>query len=226
MPECSRSMNRRRSLCIVFDLDDTLYQERDYQLSGFRAVAEYCRLVYGRDLLRELLLWDESGDPDVLKQICVELGVPASCKESFIWIYRNHFPEIALSDSTARILRRIQGLVASVAVLTDGRSTTQRLKLKALGLSSLPAFISEEWGDSKPGKARFEAIQRQFKADGYWYIGDNPKKDFLAPNELGWHTVGLRGDEHNVHSQDTSRLSLAYLPKTWVDSLDQLIDEV
>jgi putative hydrolase of the HAD superfamily len=219
-------MNSRHSLCVVFDLDDTLYQERDYQLSGFRAVAEYCRLIYGRDLLREILLWDQSGELDVFEQVCVELGVPASCKESFIWVYRNHLPDISLSERAAGVLNRIQDLVTSVAVLTDGRSTTQRLKLKALGLSSLPAFISEEWGDSKPGKARFEAIQRQFKADGYWYVGDNPKKDFLAPNELGWHTVGLRGGEHNVHSQDTSRLSEAYLPQIWVDRLDQLIDEI
>lgn len=213
----------KRSLCIVFDLDDTLYSERDYQVSGFRAVAQYIKLVYGQDLEEVISQWAAIGEADIFGRICFILGIPASCKESFVWVYRNHFPEISLSDIAVRVLRTIQASVSAVAVLTDGRSTTQRLKLKALGLSHLPVFISEEWGDAKPGKVRFEAIQKQYQADCYWYIGDNPKKDFVAPNQLGWTSVGLRGGVRNIHSQDISNLSTEYLPKCWIDSLDEIL---
>jgi putative hydrolase of the HAD superfamily len=33
----------------------------------------------------------------------------------------------------------------------------------------------------------------------FLYVGDNPDKDFLAPNRLGWTTVMVR-DERNLHS--------------------------
>lgn len=213
-----------RSLCVVFDLDDTLYRERDYQLSGFRAVAEYCELVYGVDVLGSILQWDASGEPDIFGRLCSVLAVPASCKESLIWLYRNHLPEIFLSDDTKQSLMKIQDLATNVAILTDGRSVTQRLKLRALGLFDLPVYISEEWGESKPGRVRFEAVQKQFQVDEYWYVGDNPKKDFLAPNLLGWHSVGLRDCGINVHSQDLSNLYSEYLPKYWVHSLSDVID--
>lgn len=216
-------MPTKRSLCIVFDLDDTLYKERDYQLSGFKAVAEYCQLVYDKDIKKSISQWDRSGETDIFGRICYELEIPVSCKESLIWVYRNHFPEISLNEAASKAIDWAQGWATSVAVLTDGRSVTQRLKMKALGLSGLPAFISEEWGDSKPGKIRFEAVQKKYKANDYWYIGDNPKKDFLAPNELGWMTVGLVGDQRNTHSQKTDGLPKDYFPKIWITSVDEII---
>lgn len=217
-------MPDKRSLCIVFDLDDTIYLERDYQLSGFRAVAEHCKLIFGRDVLDSILEWDANGEPNIFGRLCSMLGLPASCKESFIWLYRNHLPDISLTESTKQAVRKIGKLSSSVAILTDGRSVTQRMKLRALGLADVPVYISEEWEDSKPGKVRFEAIEKRFQADNYWYIGDNPKKDFLAPNQLGWGSVGLRDCGANIHSQELTQLSAEYLPTYWIDSLSEVTD--
>ena len=38
---CSRKVIVPKWRAIVFDLDDTLYPERDYVLSGFRAIARW-----------------------------------------------------------------------------------------------------------------------------------------------------------------------------------------
>lgn len=224
MQRSIKNMLIRKNLCVVFDLDDTLYNERDYQLSGFRAVSFHCQIAYGKDVLFQIMQWDASGEQDIFGRLCSLLEIPSTCKEAFIWIYRNHVPSITLSPLTVNVLDYFIREAVSVAILTDGRSTTQRLKINALGLSHLPAFISEEWGDVKPGTVRFEAIQKEVGADEYWYVGDNPKKDFLAPNQLGWKSIGLKGGNRNIHSQDTTELSADYLPKHWISNLGELLD--
>ena len=36
----------------------------------------------------------------------------------------------------------------------------------------------------------------------YCYIGDNPTKDFIAPNILGWTSYCLLNKGWNIHPQD------------------------
>jgi putative hydrolase of the HAD superfamily len=111
----------------------------------------------------------------------------------------------------------------SLVILTDGRSVTQRLKIEALGLTRFPVYISEEFSSEKPSSERFLKIVCKFECNKYVYIADNPQKDFLAPNSLGWHTIGLRGDQRNIHSQNIDALPEEYLPNIWIDSLSDLL---
>ena len=47
----------------------------------------------------------------------------------------------------------------------------------------------------------FVTICEAITASEYCYVGDNPKKDFIAPNALGWTTIMLKADERNIHEQ-------------------------
>lgn len=207
---------------VVFDLDDTLYKEKSYNVSGLNAVSAFVKKIYENDLGNLLVEWQQAGIKDIWQNLCHHLQLNTSVKESFLWIYRLHQPNISLSKETKEILHLIQQSTAGIAILTDGRSTTQRLKIAALGLDQLPAFISEDWQSEKPDPKRFIEISHRYKADNYVYIGDNPKKDFKAPNELGWHTIGLIGDSENIHSQSVENLEQIFLPNIWVESLDNL----
>lgn len=207
---------------VVFDLDDTLYKEKSYNLSGLNAVSLFVKSTYGVNLGNLLCEWQQSGIKDIWQNLCHYLNVSQSVKESFLWVYRLHLPDIFLAPATQETLGLIQESAAGIAILTDGRSTTQRLKITALGLEKLPVFISEDWQSEKPDAKRFVEISRQFKAENYIYIGDNPKKDFKAPNELGWHTIGLLGNEQNIHSQSIENLEDIYLPDLWIESLTNL----
>jgi len=207
---------------VVFDLDDTLYKERDYQTSGLRAVAKLIARLYGKDYSSELVAWRDAGEKDPFERLRDELELPASVKDSFLWEYRNHLPAIALSPDAEATLRAIQQRSAGVAILTDGRSVSQRLKLSALGLSAVPVYVSEEWGETKPGEKRFAAIQKKFAAKQFVYVGDNPAKDFIAPNRLGWVTIGLRDQGGNVHEQVLEDWSAEYLPSIWIDAIHDL----
>lgn len=216
-----RPMNK----VVVFDLDDTLYKECDYQSSGFSEVCGKLESAFGvslKDKMTELRL---NKSTDLFGDLCVFLGLPSAVKESLVWLYRLHEPQIELSPSVRSLLQRISQ-TCRLVILTDGRSITQRLKLKALGLLDLPAYISEDYGSEKPDPRRFEQIMDDFPASSYFYIGDNLKKDFLAPNSLGWVTICLRDDGRNFHSQANQNWCIDQMAHHFVDSLDEIFEFV
>lgn len=207
----------------VFDLDDTLYKEFDYLLSGLNEVVETIQLLYGinaYNLLNDLLI---QGNDNIITSLCNELNFNNSIKQALIWKYRLHLPRISLDENTKLTLYKLMEISAGLAVLTDGRSITQRLKLKALNLDYIPAYISEEFNDEKPSYFRFQKIEQDYSATKYVYIGDNPKKDFIAPNNLGWITIGLKGDKRNIHSQNCDDLPTQNIPDLWITSFSELL---
>ena len=210
---------------VVFDLDDTLYLEADYVDSGIRHVCELIHSLYDMDhysAIQESRL--QNVNRDWLAVACELTSLNLSVKESLLWMYRLHLPDISLTDSCLSALNKIQSAAQAVAILTDGRTVTQRLKLAALGLSDWKAYISEDYGSTKPAPDRFIAIQNDFPADQYVYIADNLKTDFLGCNPLGWITVGMRGTDRNIHSQSKQGLSACHMPAFWVDGWDELIE--
>ena len=208
---------------VVLDLDDTLYTEADYHESGMREVCAWVDALYGKLVAPELAVLLKSGEPDLLGAIARVADLPMSVKDSLLWVYRLHAPIIELSDAIKDSIQTFEELCRAVVVLTDGRSVSQRQKLKALGLAHLPVYISEEYSSEKPHALRFEQIMRDFPAKTYVYVGDNPIKDFIAPNALKWETIGLRGDERNIHSQVCDGLPVENLPQRWIGSLDELL---
>lgn len=213
------------NLVVVLDLDDTLYKEVDYHDSGLREVCNWIEALYGKSLAGDLATLKHLGERDLLGSLCRLAGLPLSVKESLLWVYRLHEPRIHLDHETKEVIKLLES-ICKVVVLTDGRSVSQRRKLMALGLSHLPAYISEEHGSEKPSPVRFELIMRDIPALDYVYVADNPKKDFLAPNALNWKTIGLIGDGRNIHSQDCDGLSGAQLPKKWISSIDELMKSI
>jgi len=208
---------------VVFDLDDTLYSEADYVASGVRHVCGQIDVLYGKsvyDSLEVILRRDPRAD--WLSIICEYAGLPKTAKDSLLWMYRLHQPDISLSLACADAVKRIRSSAGFTAVLTDGRSITQRLKLDALGLSDLPVFISEDYGDTKPSDKRFRLIQELHPAERYIYVADNVEKDFLGCNSLGWIGIGMKGDERNVHPCQLEGCPESALPAYWVDDWEHL----
>nr|WP_256734989.1 HAD family hydrolase [Variovorax sp. dw_954] len=206
-------------------MDDTLYKEVDYRWSGLQEVCDWVERVYERVINRQLIRSAQNAK-DPLAIICELAGLPLSIKDSLLWIYRLHVPSIRLDEEIIEVLAFFEKRCRTVAILTDGRSLSQRQKIRALKLNHLPVYISEEYGSEKPGQLRFLQIMKDFPARSYVYVGDNPKKDFVAPNALGWKTIGLRGTNRNIHSQGCEGLPEEYLPNLWVDCLTCLASKL
>ena len=121
-------------------------------------------------------------------------------------MYRTHRPDIHLEEDVVTTLDALKTSGCTMALITDGRSVQQRNKIAALGLNRWIAdediVVSEEIGSEKPDEANYRRIMnRHPDADRFFYIGDNPKKDFIAPNRLGWTTICLLDNGENIHPQ-------------------------
>jgi putative hydrolase of the HAD superfamily len=210
---------------VVFDLDDTLYLEADYVDSGIRYVCAQISSLCGIDCFETIQAHRlQDAKLDWLSLACELTGLKPSVKESLLWMYRLHLPDIQLSENCSASLEKIKSAALAVAVLTDGRTVTQKFKLASLGLSHYPAYVSEDYGSAKPAADRFQAIQKDFPAEKYIYVADNVQKDFLGCNPLGWLGIGMRGNDRNIYSQSIQGLPESALPAYWVNSWEELAE--
>lgn len=209
------------SKVVVFDLDDTLYKEVDYVRSGLMAVAHH----FGDDSLLDVMLKARSKGMNAFEAVKEQRSDAEIDK--MIEIYRNHKPQISLSRDTTLTLDYLHSKY-TLALVTDGRSVGQRNKIEALALERYFApediIISEEFGSDKHSAANFKAIEKNHPgAESYFYIGDNPEKDFYQPNLLGWHTIMLEDVNHvNIHRQDNAP-SIDHIAQYAVESLSDAI---
>lgn len=205
---------------VVFDLDDTLYYEIDYLVSAYKAIAKRLHSAQ-KDLLFDIMIKKYQTGEDVFGYLSNEYQVS---KEELLKQYRYHIPNIELNKGVYDVLVQIKEKGGKIAVLTDGRSITQRNKIQALGIGSFldSISISEEIKAEKPNPLGFRRIQNQLNCASYWYIGDNLKKDFIAPNELNWSTIALLDSGKNIHKTDASTLSKNQPPQSYIRSFADL----
>jgi putative hydrolase of the HAD superfamily len=187
---------------VVFDLDDTLYLERDYVRSGFRAVADEIARALPRLGKKSFeILWEEFGSNvrgnsfDRLASALPDVAASVSV-DRMIGIYRSHVPEIAPIPGARRLLLALKSRGLRCGLITDGREYQQQAKLDALGLGSFfdRVIINEARDRFKPDRRSFRQMQCDLGADAArcWYVADNPRKDFIGPHLLGWRSIRLR----------------------------------
>ena len=213
----------QQSRVVVFDLDDTLYKEQDYLLSAYREIAAQIESRYGLEAVFDRMCqWWQEGE-NVFQRLTDTYRLDMTLDE-LLAIYRSHVPAIRLDEETKCQLDRLRQH-AILGLITDGRRLTQRHKIEALGLSAYmdasDILISEETGFEKPSDEPFRHIMARYPSRTYYYIGDNPAKDFVAPNRLGWTTVCLLDNGRNIHPQDFS-LSQQMLPQHRISQLSEI----
>jgi putative hydrolase of the HAD superfamily len=188
---------------VVFDIDDTLYLERDYIHSGFVHVAQL--IATSTEESRDIAAWlwrafenGVRGDTfNRLVAVRPELAGRVTPAE-LVDAYRGHAPSIALLPGIAELLDRLQARGLKLGVLSDGPLASQRAKAAALRLSEWfdPVLLtaSRDEGFAKPGTGGFEWIASMWQLPHaeLAYVADNPLKDFVGPRQLGWLTIRLR----------------------------------
>jgi putative hydrolase of the HAD superfamily len=184
---------------VVFDLDDTLISESAYQRSGIAAVEAHLEQLHGRPMAGVLQKAQRQGVTDLWGHACQMLQIPPASAEALLWVYRLHQPQLELFPGIPELLAALQKAGAELIVLSDGRSSSQRLKLQVVQLLHLPLYLSEEWQSSKPHPARYAAIEARWPGRRYATVADNPAKDFLTPNQLGWLSLGAAWAPDPIH---------------------------
>ncbi len=201
----------------VFDLDDTLYSESDFEKSGIKFVYDYLKI----DTIELDSILNSRGN--WIEQIVLKSN-NIFTKGSILELYRHHKPQIELYNSAKKFLEKLIALKAEISLITDGRSITQRNKLIALGIESYfkNIIISEEIKSEKPSEVNFLMVMEKDQKKEYLYIADNTQKDFITPNKLGWTTICLLDKGQNIHKQNFE-LSKEYLPQFTINSYEEII---
>ena len=197
---------------VAFDLDDTLYKEKDFLISGMN----YCINEFAPSLDVSKLQLEENWVQIIAKESGANI-------EEILETYRTHIPDITLSNGALQLLKSLMSKKVRLILITDGRSTTQNNKIDALGIRGFfkQIIISEEIGSNKPDIANFQIDS----SNECVYIADNPKKDFITPNALGWLTIQVNDNGRNIHPQDIT-VKNSQKAKHKVNQLKELVNYV
>lgn len=195
---CTAEGKRKQPILgVIFDLDDTLYSEKQYVKSGYKAVA---RLLGDESLANRLWTYFENGKPAV-DELLNELGCIGR-KEECLKAYREQMPEITLYEGVVCMIEDLKAEGIKVGIITDGRPEGQKNKIKALGLDSMidDIIITDELGGiqfRKPCDIAFRIMQRRWGLpfEQIVYVGDNPNKDFQACRQLGMRWKHFRNED-------------------------------
>ena len=215
-------------MIIIFDMDDTLYDESKYVMSSMDAVAKYLseKYLFNKEIVfkNSILELETNGRGKVFDAVLKKYGI-YSKKEVLkcIGVYRRNIPQIKLFDEASMVLRQLSDLPKYV--VSDGNKLVQSMKADALGLDKYfkKIVLTHRYGvkHAKPSSYCFSIIKdiENCEWSDLVYIGDDPNKDFVQLNSLGVRTIRVHtgrfikqkakeGFDANYHINDLSELNL------------------
>jgi putative hydrolase of the HAD superfamily len=214
---------------VLFDLDDTLYDEMSFVASGFRAVASYAHVQLGCGetafFQTCMQLVRDCGRGQVFNVALEQLGINDPVRVTdMVAIYRAHQPGIRLDEDAVSTLHALRARQIKCGVITDGRASVQRNKAKTLGLSELVDFIiyTDELGREfwKPHELSFQmALEKMMMNPAeVAYVGNDENKDFLGANRVGLLTIKVARRQIRCAHTDPS-----YQAKYTVDKVSDIL---
>ncbi|MDE3155855.1 MAG: HAD family hydrolase [Acidobacteriota bacterium] len=187
---------------LIVDLDDTLYPERRFLLSGFAAVAgeaerlfEVPRQEAFAVLVRALRAGHRS---TALQALCATFDIDPIMIPEFVDVIREHRPRLSLRRDARRLLARMRRAGWRVGLLTNGLPGVQARKVAALGLAPLLDHViyACEHGDGrgKPDPAAFRAaiVRLGVQPERCVFAGDDPWCDIAGARRAGLWSIRIR----------------------------------
>lgn len=188
---------------IIFDLDDTLYPERRFALSGYAAVARFVEQENGvpaREAFRVLRLALAHGMRSrAFQALAGHASLPTETVEQCRAVYRRHRPSLRLPEASRKALFRARRSWR-VGLLTNGLPDVQRAKVAALGLAPLVDCIvyAHEVGPGKPDPAVFLATCAALSVTPERAVmaGDDPWCDVDGARSAGLRAIRVKRGWH------------------------------
>jgi putative hydrolase of the HAD superfamily len=218
---------------VIFDLDDTLFPEREYVRSGMRSVALWGEaelgLEFERSVRRLQELFEQGIRGNTFNLWLAEHGLTdEDIVASAIAVYRNHRPVIRVFPDVPGVLSALK-VTYKLGLVSDGYLRTQQLKLDSLELGDRfdAVVFSDALGRAawKPSPLPFLTALRQLgnvAPHTAVYVADNPLKDFIGAREAGVRSIRIRrpngeysgrGYQSDAHKPDRTITELSSLPK-------------
>jgi putative hydrolase of the HAD superfamily len=225
----------RKWQAVVFDLDDVLYPERDYVLSGFAAVAQWAEVrlnISATEGIGELTeFFDRGVRGNTFNRWLTARGISDDgIVGEMIRVYRDHEPTLTAFPEIPRLLKDLRKS-CRLGLLSDGYLGVQQRKISALGLSSYfnSIILTDSLGRQfwKPSEVPFNEAMRRLNSPARKavYIGDNPLKDFFGARQIGMYTIWLRREsgEYVTFEAPTDRHAPHLVVNSFADLRDALL---
>lgn len=186
---------------IIFDLDDTLYNEKKYVLSGFKAVAKFLskeQKISSSSIYGVLVKsFERYGRGKNFDYIIKKFNLKDINPKKLVKVYQSHVPTIRLFPEAKKVLAVLHKNYTLV-LLTNGWVEVQKRKVRALKLKIFfdAFFYAQENGLQfrKPHKEYFLKIIKKYhlRPSEVLMVGDELKSDIKGAKELGFNTYHTR----------------------------------
>jgi putative hydrolase of the HAD superfamily len=196
---------------VIFDLDNVLYDEKDYFYAAFKEIAIFLsqRCNVSEEELFNRMKYDlqqkSSLYPRLFNDLIASLGLNQNLLSDLLALFFGVKVNLKMFPDSQELLLALKKQKIKLGLVTNGNVKTQKNKVKLLGIENLFDFIvfARELGADKE-KPDPEAYRRLIgdlgvKAEETLCIGDNPYTDFWGAKTLGVKTVRLlRGEFKDV----------------------------
>ncbi len=186
---------------VVFDLDDTLLDLRDWVLRKLELTWQAAQSVLAprTDFMRQMLWLVEEGRlADLIDAYVAQAGLGEEERQRLIDDYRAARPEgCRLAPDAPAMLDELRRRGYRLGLLTDNPARGQRQKIEVAQLAgSFDAIVlTAELGQRKPAAVAFEAVARalSLQPSALAMVGDNLYRDSFGALEAGFaHAFQVR----------------------------------
>jgi len=213
---------------ILFDLDGTLYDDREYVRAGFRSAATYLRETHGVKTFGDMV-WEyavERNFTNVFDRILTTYDFPKSELDDLIAAYHDCDPNLRPYPDAEAVLAELSDK-CQTAVITGGKNGERKLELLGLKDAFDTVYVTPAQGTSKRESTPFEDVLDELDTspERAVFVGDNPELDFYWPNRLGMTTVWIRRRTTVFRSPESTEARPDYvLPN--LSLVPEIVDEV
>ena len=220
-------------MIFIFDLDDTIYEEKSFYINGLRAISKFFskKLNMSEKSIYSMLIIDnkKNGREKILNRFLINSKIFS--KKNLILaikIFRGNQFKLKTHNDSKKIFLNYKKI--NKYIVTDGNKHVQKNKIKKLGIKKYfkKTFISRNYGikNEKPSVHCFKKILNYEKCN--WnslvYIADNPIKDFVNLNRKGSVTVRIeRGNYKHIKPKKKiydAKFKFKSFNKSFYDLLD------
>jgi FMN phosphatase YigB (HAD superfamily) len=178
---------------VIFDLDETLYDERLYLYAGYKEISLSLSHQYNIDAteLEQFLIdgFENGGRSTLFDDVCEHFNIPTSAIDDMLHILRTvHIPHsIELFDAMKGLLNDLHHGGKKLFVVTNGNPDQQRNKIKSIRWYDLDkhiVFVIAADHKPKPDRAAFDYLLANFGLipSQTIFIGDSAADEGFAKN--------------------------------------------
>ncbi len=196
---------------VIFDLDDTLFEQRQWLAGAYLLVGEWMKERFGSDPseVRALLLGYasrySSASGNLFNLLLADMGIeetPERLAGMIDAFYRYRPEHLDTYPGTVPTLKCLMSAGLKLAVITNGREDIQTDKLRALGIAECFDLVlvskacGEGWEKPSPRMYQRSISELCVGPDECIFVGDNPGIDFLPAKKTGIFSIRVLTGEY------------------------------